>query len=271
MWIIPPRCGINTSIIYLIMIITTLQYKQSLPNNRASTQPQGLGSPPNSLLRFRETPYTTLLVFPDLYPVYIQPSLLYIRLLSYPARAGIPNYVRRPQHLPLGCQPRSPERSTHDSLSIYRNAGLFRTRQTSLPDSTAQLMRPARQTHFSPNYPPPITRTSSYTRSLSQSYTSKSHNNSLNSDNTRNYINPRNILVNLNIITKRLYLIFKHVYSLQEYTPNFLTPPCHRKRPPPVRRQSPATTTLLCDHGPLSVTCFAYNTQSPTTISEIYT
>ena len=37
----------------------------------------------------------------------------------------------------------------------------------------------------------------------------KSHNNSLNCNNSRNYINSRNKLVNLNTITKRLYLIFK--------------------------------------------------------------
>ena len=71
-----------------------------------------------------------------------------------------------------------------------------------------QQMRPAGQTHFSSNYPPPITLTSSYTISI-QSYTLESHNNSLISDNTRNYINSRTILVNLNTITKRLYLISK--------------------------------------------------------------
>ena len=37
----------------------------------------------------------------------------------------------------------------------------------------------------------------------------KSHNNSLNCNNSRNYFNSRNKLVNLNTITKRLYLIFK--------------------------------------------------------------
>ena len=78
----------------------------------------------------------------------------------------LPGLVRRPQHVPLGCQPQSPECSTHDSLSIYRNPGLFRNQQTSLPYSTAQWMRPAGQTHFSSNYPPPTTRTSSYIRSL---------------------------------------------------------------------------------------------------------
>ena len=87
------RCGINTSIILISYYNPTLQYKQSLPGNtrfpriratvytispggtptvRASAQPptaqlpQGLGSPPNSPLRLRETPYTTLLVFPVL-------------------------------------------------------------------------------------------------------------------------------------------------------------------------------------------------------------
>ena len=140
------RCGINTSNIYLIMIITTLQYKQSLPNNRASAQPRspysGFGKPP--------------------IPLYWS-SLLHIQRLRFSVtqqgrvspitRKGLtllPGLVRRPQHLPLGCQPWSPERSTHDSLSIYRNAGLFRARQTSLPDSTAQRMRPNGQTNFSP-------------------------------------------------------------------------------------------------------------------------
>ena len=112
------------------MLITTLQYKQSLPNNRASAQPRSshrASGAPRIVLRLRETPYTTLLVFPGLYPKS--------RPLSYPARAGIlntrkgltlrPGLVRRPQHLPFGCQLRSPERSTHDSLSIYRNADLF--------------------------------------------------------------------------------------------------------------------------------------------------
>ena len=34
---------------------------------------------------------------------------------------------RRHQHLPLGCQPRSPECSTHFSQSLYDLAGLFQT------------------------------------------------------------------------------------------------------------------------------------------------
>ena len=48
-----------------------------------------------------------------------------------------------------------------------------------------------------------------HTRSLTQSYAAESHNNSLNCDNSRNYINPRNIFVNLNTISKWLYLIIE--------------------------------------------------------------
>ena len=128
----------------------------------------------------------------------------------------LPGLVRRPRHLPL--QPRSPERSTHDSLSIYRNAELFRTRHTSLLDSTDKLRRPAGQPHYSSIYPTQITRTSSK-RGLSQSYTFESHNNSLYSDYTRNNINSRTILQNRNTNIKQLYIyISKHVCSLQEHT-----------------------------------------------------
>ena len=71
-------------------------------------------------------------------------------------------------------------------------------------------------------------------------------------------------------IIKQLYnyiYIFKHVRSLQELTSDCLIPLCHRQRPPPVRRQSPTTTTRLCNLGPLTV-AYTYNIQSPTTISE---
>ena len=78
--------------------------------------------------RLRESPRIALsgsgkprtrppLVFPVPWPT--------TRPLSYPERAGIPNYkeglsllprvIRRHQHLPLGRQPRSPECSTHSS------------------------------------------------------------------------------------------------------------------------------------------------------------
>ena len=157
--------------------ITTLQYKQSLPNNRASAHPRnravptGHRDPPNSFLMLRETPYTTLLVFPGLYPTS--------RPLSYPARVGIPNYlgltllpglVRRPRHLPLGCQLRSPEPSTHDSLSIYRNAELFRTRHTSLPDSTASRIQ-AKLT----NSPLPPQEVTTRPAAVSSSYATPDH------------------------------------------------------------------------------------------------
>ena len=91
------RCGIDTSIYIVIIIINTLQSNKlsrttahpriratAQPRNRATAQhPQGLGNPPNNLLRLLETPYTTLLVFPA--------RCYTLWLLSYPEWAGIPN------------------------------------------------------------------------------------------------------------------------------------------------------------------------------------
>ena len=68
---------------------------------------------------------------------------------GYPQTRGglslLPRIFRRHQHLPLGCQPRSPECSTHFSQSLFDLAGLFQTPfcsngsfppiPTSLPDS----------------------------------------------------------------------------------------------------------------------------------------
>ena len=125
------RCGIDTStyIVFIIIICILYYSTNSLsltiahPRNRTTAQfPQGLGSPPNSLLRLRETPYTTLLVFPALYPRH-DFSVTQKGRVSPPTRKGLtllPGLVRRPQHLPLGLQPRSPECSTHTSLSIRR-------------------------------------------------------------------------------------------------------------------------------------------------------
>ena len=60
------RCGIDTSNTYFTL--QSIHYSTidspKQPRIRATTQhPQGLGSPPNSLVRLRETPYTTLLVY----------------------------------------------------------------------------------------------------------------------------------------------------------------------------------------------------------------
>ena len=142
------RCGIDTStyIVFIIIIYySTNNLSRTTAQLRIRTTVQGLGSPPNSLLRLRETPYTTLLVFPALYPRH-DFSVTQKGRVSPFTRKGLtllPGLVRRPQHLPLGLQPRSPECSTHTSLSI-------RTWQTSHPDSTAQLVRSAGQTHLYP-------------------------------------------------------------------------------------------------------------------------
>ena len=115
-----------------------LQYKQSLsrttahPRIRATAQfPQGLGSPPNSLLRLRETPYTTLTVFPVLSPAS--------RPLSYPARAGIP-YCEEGVNTPSRTRPETPASPTRVSTTV---TGTLHTRFSvnlsqcrTLPDSS---------------------------------------------------------------------------------------------------------------------------------------
>ena len=118
------RCGINTSNIYNHMIITTLQYKQSLPNNRASAQPH------NRAIRAgpREPPeYASGNPLHDSnsLPCYIAKrhyfSITQKWRVSPITRKGLtllPGLARRPQNLPLGRQPRSPERSLHNPLSI---------------------------------------------------------------------------------------------------------------------------------------------------------
>ena len=70
---------------------------------------------------------------------------------GYPQTRGglslLPRIFRRHQHLPLGCQLRSPECSTRFSQSLYDLAGLFRTPQASLPDSPLlQWVLPSRPT-----------------------------------------------------------------------------------------------------------------------------
>ena len=197
------RCGINTSIIYFIMsnyYTTVHTVSPEQPRIRASANhataqfPQGLGSPPNSLLRLRETPYMTLLAFPALYQTS-QP-------LSYPPRAGIPNTKER-ANTPSRTRPETPASPTRMSTRV---TGTLHTRFSvnlskcrPLPDSTAQRRRPAGQSHFSSI----ICHRSLarlHIRTLSQSYTFESHINSVNSDNTRNYINSRTIFVNRNTI-----------------------------------------------------------------------
>ena len=119
-------------------------------------------------------------------------------------------------------------------------------------------MRSAKQTHFSSNYPP-LARL--HTRSLTQSYTLESHNNTLNSNNTRNYINSRTILVNLNTMTR---LLSSRIHARLTNSP--LPPQEATTRQAAVSYDD--NTRLICNPGPLSVACFAYNTQSPTIISE---
>ena len=164
--------------------------------------------------------------------------------LSYPERAGIPKYEEG-ANTPSQTRPETTASPTWASTTV---TGTFHALPSvdlticrTLPDSAnlplgpyCSAMGPAGQTHFSPNYPPltsllaHLPKRSLHTPTQPE-HTINSHNNS------RNYINPRNTLVYLNTITKRLYHMNK--------TRLLSDSPCHRKRPPPVRRQSPTTTT----------------------------
>ena len=110
------------------------------------------------------------------------------------------------------------------------------------------------------------------TRSLSQSYTMESHNKSSNSDNSRNHINPRNILVHLNTITKQLYLILKTCLLSSRIHARLTNSPL----PPQGATTRQAAVCYndnmrsLSDPGPLSAIGFTYNIQSPTTIYPKY-
>ena len=148
------------------------------------------------------------------------------------ARKGLtllPGLVRRPQHLPLGRQLRSPECSTNDSLSNYRIARLFRTRQVSLPDYWRRPNRAHRAGIFSTILHIGITQLTLYT-----AITFVIHQ----FPGLYCYFRAP---IQINFITYS-----KHVCSCQENRPDWITPPCHHKRPPPVRRQSPTTTTRGC-------------------------
>ena len=88
---------------------------------------------------------------------------------------------------------------------------------------------------------------------------------SINWYNSRNNINPRNTLVNLNTITKWLYLILQTRLLSSGIIAQFPDSTSHRKRPPPVRGQSPTTTTCgreaTPDHCLRSVSRTIYNSR----------
>ena len=97
-----------------------------LPGN-PQIRPPGLQNPPSTV------PTGFLLAIPERNTTRLP------RKRGYPQTRGglslLPRIFRRHQHLPLGCQPRSPECSTRFSQSLYDLAGLFRTLQASLSDS----------------------------------------------------------------------------------------------------------------------------------------
>ena len=127
----------------------------------------------------------------------------------------IPTIVRRPQHLPSGRQLWSP---------------------ASLPPGIyCSAVCPAVQTHYSLSCPSPDTIHSP----AQQNHTL----NSIHSYNSRIYIISRNTLINLNTISNRLYLTLKARLLPSRMNAQLRDSTCHRKRPPPVRRQSPTPTT----------------------------
>ena len=97
------------------------------PCNHTTAQlPQGFRSPPNSPPRLRETPYTTSL-----------PCTIQLLVLTVTQLGRVSPYGWEGANTPSRTRPETPASPT--------------------PGST----KPAGQTHFSSNYPPPITRTSS--------------------------------------------------------------------------------------------------------------
>ena len=120
----------------------------------------------------------------------------------------LPTVARRHQHLPLERQPRSPERSTLFPLSILGYTGLFRTPQTSLPDSTPLqwilLTRPT----LSPRTIQLFTARLSSLQNSVHPNVSDPNNEHLNSDKSRNNINLRNTHnISMNTIIRLLYHI----------------------------------------------------------------
>ena len=111
-----------------------------LPGN-PQIRPPGLRNPPSTV--------------PTGFPLAI-PERFNTRLPQkggYPQTGGglslLPRIFRIYQHLPLRCQPRSPECSTRFSQSLCDLARLFRTPQASLPDSPPLQLILSVKTHSS--------------------------------------------------------------------------------------------------------------------------
>ena len=99
--------------------------------------------------------------------------------------------------------------------------------------------------------------------------------NTLNSNNSRNYINPRNTLVHLNTVTKRLYHIYKTRPHSTRTNIKFPDSTCHRKRPPPVKAQISYDDNMRSlkatpDHCLRSVSCTMYNPRPHDNIRSTY-
>ena len=154
----------------------------------------------------------------------------------------LPRIFRRHQHLPLGCQPRSPECSTNVLTLLYVLAGLFRTLPASLPDSTSLICVLIRPTPHSERLSAPLLRTHGRYSSTAALYTQcVSANNRIDTQNTPNSARSHyniNSVIHINLITmKNASLSHNSTYTrlLQERTLNDPDFPCHHTRSPPVK------------------------------------
>ena len=227
------RCGIDTSISIVIIIINTLQSNTlsrttAHPRNHASAQPRNTcrasGAPRIAFADFGKPP-TRLLVFPARW--------LRAMASQLPGMgAGIPN--------------------TRKGLTL-------------LPGLYCSAMWYVGQTHFSPITIHHRSLVRLPMRSL-RTHTQRNHTlDSINWYNSRNNINPRNTLVNLNTITKRLYLILQTRLLYLRIHAQLRDSTCHHKRPPPVKAAVSYDDNVrsLGDPRPLSTIGFEYNTSFP--------
>ena len=226
-------------------------------------RPPGLWNPPS----------TTPSNFPS-------PDIHYTRLRrkgGYPQTRGklslLPRIFRRHQHPPLGCQPWSPECSTHVRKSLCDLARLFRTPQASLPDSTPLIcVLIARHTPHSENY---LRRSCAPSDDISLGQLCSQQcvrtNMRIYTQNTPNSARSHyniNSGIHINLITinnASLSHNSTHVHLLQERTlsnPDF---PCHHTRPPPVKAaiSHGDSRDSQSDIESLPTNCFVHNIESP--------
>ena len=236
-----------TEAIAIAPAISSAPASSSTPAGLSAQRPRLLGNPQTRPPGLWNPPGTVPTGYPWLFPNVL--------LLVYPERAGIPKLegglslfpriFRRHQHPPLGCQPRSPEFSTVGQ-SLYDLAGLFRTPQASLPDSTPLIC-------VLPTSPTPhsewlLRRICAPSDDISLLYVSSVHNNvseltyesthitlPTQLDHTISQTPEYTYVYLITINNTSLCHNSKYVRPLQECTLNNPDFPRHHRRPPPVK------------------------------------